>query len=95
MRLNDLELAALTAWRHDVNGDGTRAAPDNLDSWIGLALRLALLASRHVRSRRLGDLDGPVDFKPDRSPLTAVELHVEQIIMRELARAPAPVTFIG
>lgn len=96
MRLNDLELAALTAWRHDQNGDGTpHPVTDDLDRWIGLALRLALLASRHVRSRRLGDLGGPVDFKPDHSPLTAVELHVEAIIKRELSRAPAPVTFIG
>jgi myo-inositol-1(or 4)-monophosphatase len=95
MRLNDVELRVLAAWRHDENDDGTRAMPDEQDVWIGLALRLALLACRHVRSCRLGDLDGPVDFKPDRSPLTAVELHVEQIIMRELARAPTPVTFIG
>lgn len=94
MRLNDVELRTLDAWRHG-NGERTRAMPDDMDAWISLALRLALLACRHVRAARLGDLDGPVDFKPDRSPFTAVELHVEKIIQRELAGAPAPVSFIG
>jgi myo-inositol-1(or 4)-monophosphatase len=95
MQLNDLEVRTLTAWRHRKNGDGALSAPDDIDAWIGLALRLALLASRHVRASRLGDLHGPIDFKSDLSPRTAVELQVEQIILRELARTPVPVTFIG
>jgi len=94
MQLTDIERSALTSWRRNGHPPGVRGR-DELDEWVCLALRLSLLASRHVRAVRLSTSVGPVTFKADHSPVTAVELEVEQLLRKELAMAPLPVAFLG
>lgn len=95
MHLNDLERKVLALWR--ANGGASRPTHESeeLDAWITLILQLGLLASRHVRAARLGDLGGDVVFKADQTPLTAVDLQIERLIMDQLSTAPLPVSFIG
>jgi 3'-phosphoadenosine 5'-phosphosulfate (PAPS) 3'-phosphatase len=95
MHLNDLERKVLASWRANGGASGRTHEFEALDAWITLILRLGLLASRHVRAARLGDLGGDVVFKADRTPLTAVDLQIERLIVDQLSTAPFPVSFIG
>lgn len=95
MQLNDLERNVLASWRANSEASWSMQAAEEQDSWVALILRLALLASRHVRSARLGDLAGAVVFKADQTPVTAVELQIERLIMDQLSTARVPVSFIG
>jgi myo-inositol-1(or 4)-monophosphatase len=94
MQLTDLEHSALNSWRRNGDPAGMHGR-DEIEEWTCLALRLSLVAARHVRAARLGDLVGPVRFKTDHSPVTALEVEVEQLLRAELARAPLPVRFLG
>jgi myo-inositol-1(or 4)-monophosphatase len=95
MLLNAFERECLAAWRGSSDGQQGRAPTGAADSWLRLALRLSLLSCRLVRSSRLGGLDGSVAMKSDASPVTAIELQIERLIVQELAHAPIPVTFLG
>jgi myo-inositol-1(or 4)-monophosphatase len=69
--------------------------PADAQSWVPLALHFALVASRIIRTARLGDLEGLTVLKDDGSPVTALERLIEEQMSRELTRSRIPVALLG
>jgi fructose-1,6-bisphosphatase/inositol monophosphatase family enzyme len=93
MELNELEREVLAAWR-----DGSTAKPPatgEVDTLLRFALRLSLMASRLVRSLRLGDLEESVSIKEDGSPVSALERRIEEMIAAELRSGVASIELVG
>lgn len=94
MTPTDVEQRILASWRAGEPAPPARN-PDDPASWVPLALHLALLASRIVRTARLGDLDGATLLKQDGSPVTVVERFIEEQIATVLQCSAVPVALLG
>lgn len=95
MEINDLEREVLTAWRKNPDAALRVRVTDGEDALLRLILRLSLLASRLVRSARLGDFEQSVTFKHDGSPVSSIERRIEELIAAELRRSATALTLIG
>ena len=93
MRLNSLERQVLGDWRDGLAPRLTQPVDD--EQWLRVVLHFALQTSRLVRCDRLGDLDGSVRLKADRSPVTDLEHRIEQLIADGLRHLPEPVAFVS
>ncbi|HLE56278.1 MAG TPA: inositol monophosphatase family protein [Rhodothermia bacterium] len=95
MMPNEFEAGVLARWRNGSAAPPRVLNPDDPSSWIHLALHFALVASRIIRTARLGDLDGAAVRKGDGSPVTAIEHLIEERIEGELRTYGIPITLIG
>ncbi len=89
------EQQVLAAWRGGASAPSTVRAEEDPMCWVHLALHFSLVASRIIRTARLGDLDGAAVLKMDGSPVTALERLIEEQVARELEATGLPVTLIG
>jgi myo-inositol-1(or 4)-monophosphatase len=92
---NEFEAGVLARWRTGSAAPPPVSNPDDPSSWIHLALHFALVASKIIRTARLGDLDGAAVRKRDGSPVTAIERLIEEQIEAELRKYFIPITLIG
>ena len=89
------ERQLLAAWRN--GGPAPLEIPTAEDpaAWVPLVLHYALVASRTIRTARLGDLEGGTVLKGDGSPVTALERLIEEQISQEIGRRRIPVALLG
>jgi fructose-1,6-bisphosphatase/inositol monophosphatase family enzyme len=95
MMPNEFEAGVLSRWRNGSAAPPHVSDPDDPSSWNHLALHFALVASRIIRTARLGDLDGAAVRKGDGSPVTAIERLIEEQIESELGHYGIPIALIG
>lgn len=95
MMPGEFEAELLTSWRSGSTAPTRVSNADEPSAWIPLALHFALVASRIIRTARLGDLDGAAVLKGDGSPVTALERFIEEQIEAELRNHEIPLELIG
>jgi fructose-1,6-bisphosphatase/inositol monophosphatase family enzyme len=95
MELDELEREVLKAWRNPAGSTQRVRAADGPEALLRLTLRLSLLASRLVRSARLGDFERSVTLKSDGSPVSSIERRIEEMIAAELRRSGTALRLIG
>ena len=95
MLLNELETRVLAEWRNGANTPSRVDDAADPASWIQLALHFSLVASRIIRTARLGDLQGSAVLKGDGSPVTKLEHLIEKQIEAELREHEVPIALIG
>jgi len=91
MPLTPLETAALESYRAALDL-GPRTADETAD-WIRFGLRALLDAGAPVRASRIGG--GDVEIKTDGSPVTRLEMEVEQQLAERLAAFEPDATLVG
>jgi myo-inositol-1(or 4)-monophosphatase len=93
--LTKLERACIDAHR---KGDGTDAAVGATGSeaeWLRFGLSVLLETGRMVRGMRLLPMEDAVRFKPDGSPVTALEHRIEALVRERLTEFCPAAGFVG
>jgi myo-inositol-1(or 4)-monophosphatase len=95
MLTSEFEAQVLAEWRNGSAAPLRGGDAGDPSSWLHLALHFSLVASRIIRTARLGDLDGATVLKGDGSPVTAIERLIEEQIEGELRNHRIPIALIG
>jgi myo-inositol-1(or 4)-monophosphatase len=97
--LTKLERACIDAHRKGNGTNATTGAPGGTPggeaAWLRFGLGVLLEAGRMVRSLRLLPMEGGVQFKPDGSPVTALEHRIETFIRERLTEFCPEAGFLG
>ncbi len=92
MSLTSLERACIDAYRA---GNGTDNDIDGEAPWLRFGLSVLLETGRMVRGKRLQPMGEDVRFKPDGSPVTALEHRIETVVRERLAEFCPDAGFVG
>jgi len=93
--LTNLERACLDAHRTGNRTGANIESSSGEADWLRFGLSVLLEAGRMVRAARLWPMDAEVQFKPDGSPVTALDRQVEAFVRERLTEFCPEAGFVG
>jgi myo-inositol-1(or 4)-monophosphatase len=93
--LTNLERACIDAYRAGNETGAASSTAGGEADWLRFGLSVLLEAGRILRASRLWTMDADVQFKPDGSPVTALDNQIEAFVRERLADFCPEAGFVG